>query len=252
MNNFLHIFIAIFFLILIVGLVKFIKIKWAIPARGYSQLSLLVISEMTLLCGNGMVCENCPLSFGICPVGTVQRAAFIKYFPLYLVIILIGVTGVILGTLGCGWACPIGFIQELFTRASPFKNKIKIPESFKSGRYLSLIILSLLIYIELQFRYFSNLGLNVINEPVIFGGTILLAAAFFIKRPFCKVLCPLGLIYGKLNKFSPIRVKLNECSGCQKCIEGCINNINPPSRSNGDLCAKCFNCQVICNKNQSV
>lgn len=252
MNNLFSILITIFFIFLIAGLAKFIKIRWTVPARGYTQLSLLVISEIAFICNKGIACENCPLSFGICPVGTVQRAAFIKQFPLHVLIILIGITGIIFGTFACGWTCPIGFIQDLFTKSSPVKNKIRIPKLIKKGRYLSLIILSVLIYIELQFKYFSNLGINVLNEIVLFGGTILLATAFFLKRPFCKVLCPFGLIYGKLNKLSPIKVRLNKCSGCEKCYENCITDIKPPSQLNGDLCAKCFNCQVICNKNQAV
>ncbi|MFC1752971.1 4Fe-4S binding protein [Thermoproteota archaeon] len=122
MSNLPHIIIAFFFIILTVGLVRFIKNKWTIPSRGYTQLSLLIVSEV----------------------------------------------------------------------------------------------------------------------------------AFFMKRPFCKILCPLGLIYGKLNKFSPLKVKLNKCSGCEKCVESCIADIKPLSESNGELCAKCFNCQVVCNSNKAI
>jgi len=220
--------------------------RWVIPARGFTQLGLFTLGEITFTCNKGVLCSNCPFSFGICPIGTVQRLSFIKSFPFYFTAASIIVTGLVLGTLSCGWACPVGFIQDVLRSCG--LSEVKIPNKFKIFRYFTLFLAVLLLFMELRFHFFSSRGIELFNGFVIIGGAILLTMALFIKRPFCRLLCPLGLIYGKLNKLSPIKAVLNlkECVACGKCSKVCINDINPVKEINGDLCAKCFNCVKVC------
>lgn len=241
------IMLAVFFAGLLIGSIRLIQWKWAVPARGYAQLSLLVISEIAFFCNKGVTCANCPLSFGICPVGTLQRAAFIPSFPLYSTLFIIGVTGYIFGTLTCGWACPVGFVQDLFSAVSPKKKKIRVPDRLRLGRYFVLAVLVVLVFVELRLHYFSSRGIYVLNEAVIFGGFILAAAAFVSKRAFCKTLCPLGLVYGLFNKVSLVRVRLRKCLNCKVCLDRCVADIDPSAQVNKDWCVKCYNCQKVCD-----
>ena len=104
---------TIFLIIALACVVVLIVKRWVIRWRGFVQLSALVLSEVAFLCNKGIPCVNCPLSFGICPIGTTQRLAYMRHFPVYLTLILIGLTGLLFGTLTCGWACPVGFIQDV-------------------------------------------------------------------------------------------------------------------------------------------
>ncbi|UCC94646.1 MAG: 4Fe-4S binding protein [Candidatus Omnitrophota bacterium] len=224
--------------------------RWTIPVRGFTQLGLFVISEITLVCNRGVSCQNCPLSFGICPVGTSQRLAFIKHFPFYFTLLLIIITGAVFGTLMCGWACPLGFIQDLFG-VSPFR-KLIISNKLKRARYIFLFLAAILAFLELRFRFLSTRGIEVFHEVTVIGGFLFLSTALFIKRPFCRFVCPAGLIYGKMNALSPFKVILNteRCTGCGECSAACIMNIKPMREVNSDLCVKCFNCKKTCKNKE--
>ncbi len=228
------------FLILIVK-------RWVIPARGFAQLTLFTVSEIAFACNKGLPCSNCPLSFGACPIGVTQRIAFIPQSPFLITLAFIGIIGLTMGTLLCGWACPVGFIQDIF-QAPRFK-EIKVTDKLKLVRYFALALGVLLVFLELRFHFLSRRGIGVFNETtIITGGLLLFTAALFIKRPCCRVLCPLGLIYGKLNKVSPIKVALDtdKCSACGECRKVCVSGINPIKQVNADLCSKCFNCLKVC------
>lgn len=169
-----------------------------------------------------------------------------KHFPVYWTVAFIAATGLVLGTLTCGWVCPIGFIQDVFH--APFPREQKSLNKLKPGRYAVLLMLILLVFLEAQFLIFSRRGIDVFHEWVIYGGTLFLFAAFFVKRPFCRTLCPFGLVYGKLNRWSPVRVRLNQCQACGECDTKCIVDVKPLKEVNGDLCVKCFGCKIICNR----
>jgi polyferredoxin len=156
--------------------------------------------------------------------------------------------GAAFGTLSCGWACPVGFIQDIL-RAPKIK-EIKISNRLSVFRYLVFLVSIALLLVELNLNFFSKRGITIFHEYVIITGGILLTAAIFIKRPFCRILCPLGFILGKLNKISFLRVILNKgrCSGCQECNKVCLMDLQPLSDVNSDLCVKCFNCAQVCKQ----
>ena len=239
--------IFIFVFIAFLGTLTLIRKRWVIPARGFIQLGMFVMGEIAFACNSRITCNNCPLSFGICPIGTTQRLAFIKTFPFYTILILISIVGLGFGTLSCGWACPVGLIQDILQTLRI--KKIKIPNKFKAIRYLVLFITALLIFLELRFRLLTKSGVGIFQGYTIMLGFLLLTFAIFIKRPLCRILCPLGLIYGKLNKISPFKVHLDKkiCLTCGNCNKVCISDVEPFKESNGDLCAKCFNCKKVCS-----
>jgi polyferredoxin len=111
-----------------------------------------------------------------------------------------------------------------------------------------LISSTLLIFLELRFNFLSLRGISVFHKSTVIMGILILIFAVVAKRPFCRLLCPLGAIYGKLNKISPLRVNLNKnlCTACGKCSKVCIDDIEPTRDVNADLCVKCFNCQKAC------
>ncbi|MFA6218086.1 MAG: 4Fe-4S binding protein [Candidatus Omnitrophota bacterium] len=230
------------------GMVWLVLKRWIIPARGFVQLSVLTLSEISFICNKGLPCSNCFLSFGICPIGTLQRVAFIPTFPLLLTLGFVGLMGVVLGTLSCGWCCPVGFIQDILS-ASRGK-KMNLPQRISKIRFLIFILVVVLISLELKVNFFSSRGIGIFHELVIFSGALLLLSALFMKRPLCRFLCPLGFIYGKLNRLSIVKAVLNKdkCLACGACKKACISDLDPLQEANNEVCVKCFNCARVCRQ----
>ncbi len=235
--------------IALLGVIILISKRWLFALRGFTQLGFFVASEIAFFCNKGLACSNCLLSFGLCPIGTGQRAAFIKTFPVYITLFFVIVIGIVFGSLSCGWICPVGFVQDVF-RSSRFR-EFKIKNSLSIFRYFILALSILLVVLELRYNFLTRQGIGLFQETTIFVGMALLLLSIFIRRPLCRFLCPLGLLYGKLNKISLIRVKLNSnnCTNCKYCSRSCVMQLNPQSEVNGQLCVKCFNCGKVCRKN---
>ena len=132
--------------------------------------------------------------------------------------------GLLLGRAVCGFLCPFGLIQEFLNKIpSP---KFKLPRRLLSVKYCLLIVFVLILPVA------TDLGESTFCEYICPAGTleaglpliatheefrpvlgklfalkvsILLAvivACVVVHRFFCRVMCPLGAIYGLLNRIS--------------------------------------------------
>ena len=74
---------------------------------------------------------------------------------------------------------------------------------------------------------------------VVFIGTI-----FVTIRPWCRILCPLGAIFGFFNRFSLFTLDLKErqCTKCSRCRTLCTYGIHPDKTPNADNCLRCLEC----------
>ncbi|MEO0081873.1 MAG: 4Fe-4S binding protein [candidate division WOR-3 bacterium] len=79
---------------------------------------------------------------------------------------------------------------------------------------------------------------------------LVVAAAIAIKRPFCRLVCPIGAIYGVFNKVSLLRLRLEsaKCTRCGLCRKVCPMNIEPLDEQNQLECIRCFECVWRCPK----
>ena len=70
-------------------------------------------------------------------------------------------------------------------------------------------------------------------------------------RFFCKIMCPLGAIYGLLNKVSFYRLHVEQkgCVSCGKCRDICPMDINPVSQPDSAECIRCGKCTAVCAEN---
>jgi len=75
-------------------------------------------------------------------------------------------------------------------------------------------------------------------------------AAMAVKRPFCRVVCPIGAIYAIFNKASLLHMKLDKptCTGCNICRKVCPMDIEPQQGPNQLECIRCFECRWKCPK----
>ncbi len=219
-------------------------------------------------------CYGCPLAVMSCPIGTLQHFVIIKAIPFFL-IGFVGVVGLLIGRMFCGWLCPFGFFQEMLYK---IKTKKFYPKrAFKYTKYAVLIGLTLLVAYWVGEPWFCKLcpvGTLEAGIPIILwnpsgdifteGGSIIsrigllfytklfilgaiVTAAVFIHQPFCRYLCPMGAIWSVFNKFSLFRLKAHTeaCGLWDDCLQGCPMDIDVHRSPNDGDCNRCLDCTKL-------
>ena len=227
------------------------------------------------VCVPFMNCYGCPLAMASCPIGTLQHFVIIKAFPLLLVGFL-GIIGMTVGRMTCGWLCPFGFFQEMLHKIKT--PKLNPPKILKNLKYVSLMITIVIAFLlaEPWFCKLCPIGSLEASIPLtiwnpggdFFAGegsiitklsflfhikiailVLLIVTAIFIAQPFCRYLCPLGATYSIFNRFSLWRMKSSpqdcaDCGGCLKNLEKriCPTGVNVYQNPNDMDCIRCLNC----------
>ena len=177
------------------------------------------------------------------------------------------ITFVLSGSVFCGWICPFGSLQEWLGKLSkkifPWYNK----GSKKIDKYLRYLRYIVLLFVAFQtFRtsaaFFNrydpaNAIFNIWSDSISMTGYGLMALffllSFFIERPFCRYLCPLGALGGIFNLFSLMRIKRtpSSCIDCKVCDNSCAMNIRVSNESyvKDTLCNRCMKCVSNCPVN---
>lgn len=227
--------------------------------------------ELKNFCAPGLNCWSCPAATLSCPIGALQAVGGYGKFGFYAAGIII-LIGLILGRAVCGFLCPFGFFQELLNKIpSP---KIILPKKILPVKYFFLIIFVLILPVASKFgeptfcEYICPAGTLEAGLPLIatheeFRGvlgnlfllkiSVLLAVIFLCvvaHRFFCRVMCPLGAIYGLLNKFSFYQLNYNaeKCVHCEICKKNCPLDLNPTKDFASAECIRCGKCKKVCPK----
>jgi polyferredoxin len=159
----------------------------------------------------------------------------------------------------CGWVCPIGALQELIHRI-PVPKRFRGRVPFKAANSIRLLIFILFIVVVFTagveiyeyFNPFEALHWEFGIVGMIAIGAVAVAA-LFLWRPFCYLVCPLGLVTWVLEQFSIFRIRVDKdiCRDCDRCIEEspCLAmfSIVKGSRVRPD-CFACGLCLDRCNK----
>ena len=217
-------------------------------------------------CFPGLNCYACPLARFACPMGSFQHFISIREFPFY-VLGFIGFVGILSGRLACGFLCPFGLVQDLLYRVRTYK--IRLAKGFRYVKYGVLIGVAVVIVYITGETWFCK-----ICPAGILGGGIpqlsldpplrqlvgwlfymkyailifVVTASILIKRPFCRVICPLGAMWGFLNKITLLGLKVDEekCDKCGICYKVCPMEIRISEEPASIDCIKCFQCKSAC------
>jgi polyferredoxin len=70
----------------------------------------------------------------------------------------------------------------------------------------------------------------------------------FMKRPFCRYVCPLGAIWSPFNRVSMVQLDVEQegCVQCGQCREVCPVDISVYDAPNTDQCIRCLACVEAC------
>jgi len=131
------------------------------------------------------------------------------------------------GRVFCAAVCPLGAIQDLV-----LLRPISVPNWLESGLrlfayvYLAAAVLfaatgsAFLICRYDPFVAFFRLNGNL---NILIIGACLLVISVFIGRPYCRFICPYGVLLRELSRLSKWRVTItpDECIQCRLCEDSC-------------------------------
>jgi polyferredoxin len=239
--------------------------------RGRIQALFLLVWLLPLagalhnVCGPVFHCYACPLSTFACPIGVLANFSALHVFPFFAVGMLLAVGGTVGGFI-CGWVCPFGYLQDLFGRIPT--PRLRLPAWTGYTRYVVLIALVIVVpYLggENHPLHICKLcpagGVEVAapqmaasalaGEPVVWPNAtkttiviLFIAAMFFTYRPWCSLFCPLGAIFGAMNRVSAffLRFTPEKCISCKACRRMCKYGIEPDRRAGDPRCIRCLEC----------
>jgi ferredoxin len=167
------------------------------------------------------------------------------------------------GKVWCGWVCHLGALQEFIFRPGA----LKILQDRKSQLVLKWVRIATLVTLVAQivitrtnifihydpFKVAFNLfSANALGYVLV---AIMLVSSVLIYRPFCRAICPVGLILGWVS-YIPGAAKLsknNSCIDCKSCSNSCKQNAmvyeNKKSILNNEDCILCGDCMDSCKFN---
>ena len=228
-------------------------------------------------CTPGLNCYSCPAATVSCPIGSLLavtgRADLKVSFYVWGFLLAIGA---VLGRAVCGFLCPFGLIQDLLG-AIPVR-KFRLPKILTYVKYavlaLMVIIIPTVLIIAtghaapLYCKYICPAGMLEGAIPLLLTHETLrdsagvlfwvklaillavIAGSVFVRRFFCKIGCPLGAIYGLLNKVSlyHLTVDRDKCIDCGKCAGCCPMDVDPVKAPRSAECIRCGACKAVCPK----
>ncbi len=227
----------------------------------------------------------------ICPVGAVANAslglasarligrATLVIFTLPLIVALL------FGRVFCGAVCPLGAVQQLLARKKPLRIPRKINAALSVLPAVTLAATAWLVIRGLVFlvcrldpykpvfwqahalsRKALALAGPQFTEPgitaacdlwawLILGGAVILG--FFVTRPFCRFVCPYGVLLGLLGllSFRRRRIDQDACTRCGRCEKTCpvqaitVDRERETARLNNYRCVHCGRCSAACAVN---
>ncbi len=267
-------------LILFSGLFLVLKRK---PARWLSWLAVITLVYLGVFRG------GC-----ICPVGAITNITTGIKDPNMVGLVTTGiflvplVVSLIAGRIFCTAGCPLGAVQHLFYKE---KNHFKLPVRLNSlikiapigiliaaiwlaARGSSYLVCELDPYKPIFFTgqaWFEQLVALVGGRPMesrllltftLFAWgylAVVLAVGYWIPRPFCRLLCPYGVLLGLVSVFGfkRRRIEHTDCSHCGLCARICptqaiyIDRSNRQSKLSVYDCIQCNKCNESC-KNDAI
>ena len=189
--------------------------------------------------------------------------------PMVVILALLLLSTLIFGRIFCGYACPVGALQELISKIN-FKSNIKAQKNNKlhieipskvaniiRWIFFGLIIILTLIWTIsilqiinpfLGFSFIKNPGAVAFLMPLIML-IVVSIASIFVYRPWCRFMCPFGAIASITSRFSRCKYsRTDDCTECGLCEKICPTQEAFKESKKGE-CYYCGRCVEICPAN---
>ena len=175
----------------------------------------------------------------------------VKAFIFFIILAIIG------NKIICGWACPMGALQELIYKL-PLLKKIKskklpfvLTNTIRAGVFIIMLLFlfgvvgskrGMVIYHYINPFNLFNLEFEL--QSILIAVDIILVFSFFIYRPFCQFICPFGFVSWIAERISIFRIRIDKekCTECGACIKACPLEAAKGRVSGKIAPADCFSC----------
>jgi ferredoxin len=221
----------------------------------------------------------------LCPFGGMETAirlvagtGYVPHVHASNVVLAIGV--LLLALLArnafCGWICPLGFLQDVVSgtstwlqrRVRPLRNGVRwlrrhgqpLAVLDRPARLLKYVVLvwavggaaiwGVMVFRDVDpwFAFLELFRLSIVPAFAILA--VVLVAAFFVDRPWCRYACPLGAASGLIGAISPVRIERSgdACIACGICTRACPMGlpVATAARITSPDCNACLECIGAC------
>jgi NosR/NirI family nitrous oxide reductase transcriptional regulator len=178
----------------------------------------------------------------ICPIGAIQNVALALADPSYAIpVVAVAffalplVSALVVGRTFCAAVCPFGALQDaVIVKPLRLPRWLAVPLGFLPVVYLGIAVLFAATGAEFvvcrfdPFVNFFRVGGTI--EILALGGAFLLLGTV-VARPYCRFLCPYGVILGWLSRLSVRHTTISpdSCVQCRLCEESCpVDAIRAP------------------------
>jgi len=170
----------------------------------------------------------------VCSIGSIQNivlSLFDRDYAVPIVVVVFFLLPLVFtlffGRTFCAAVCPLGAIQDMV-----LSRPISIPVWLESGlRLFAYVYLAAAVlfaatgsaFVICRYDPFISIfRLSGSINMLILGGCMLLIGVF-VGRPYCRFICPYGVILRQLSRLSKWRVTItpDECIQCRLCEDSC-------------------------------
>ncbi len=184
----------------------------------------------------------------VCSVGSLQNVlnayigtGHVLTFLVAAFFLLPLVAALYFGRVFCAAACPLGAAQEIFA-VHPVQVPKPVDAALGMLAYLYLGITVMGVAVGAGFlicRYDPFVGFFRLGGSfnMLLAGGIILGAGIFIARPYCRYLCPYGVLLRWIAIFARRHATItpDECVQCRLCENACpYNAIIPPEPADAE------------------
>ena len=178
----------------------------------------------------------------VCSIGAIQNVAlalvdgsYAMPLSVLLFFMLPILFAFLFGRVFCAGVCPFGALQELVNiRNYRLSRAVTSVLGILPWMYLIFAVLFAVTqsrFIICRFDPFVGIFRLGGDFALIAFGVLLLVAAIFTGRPFCRFICPYGALLSLFSRVSIWKIKLTEtpCINCDLCRNACpVDAILPP------------------------
>ena len=199
---------------------------FAIKQRSRRRIFLVMVFSLVYF---GFYREGC-----ICSIGAIQNISYALFHPNYFIPLTVVAFFIIpllftllFGRTFCAAVCPLGAIQDLVVL-----KPVSVPKWLDNTLgmipylYLGLAILFASTgagFIICQYDPFVGFFRFGVGFNMLIFGLAMLLLGIVVARPFCRYLCPYGVLLNWMSRLSKRHVTItpNDCNNCRLCEESC-------------------------------